>query len=378
MPPPLPQLVVDGILNAVEDREALCSCALVCRQWLTPSRYNLFYDVCLARRSSFDTFVQVRDAPHIASAFENIHSLRLVDDREQPWLHLFPLIFSPTRFPRTFFMALNSFAWDKLIPTQSFYTAWAQFDSLSTLDLSHGMFFSFADFCRLVCAFRNLARLFVNSVGWEVTALSPPESPQPLPRPRLQLFWFTPVFTNAVPPLVEWLLSTPSVETLTDLQIGGQDKENLVDVQRLTRHLGSRLEHFQVFLKAWTDGVSLDLSQNTSLRSMQVREIDASSSLYLAPFLDRLSPENLSDLTFHISISGLCELHCLRLRWARIVDILLRNDFLALRVLAVWVRRAPPAEEISLLDLMDEVRSWMNPLDARVFVRVSPWYTLVR
>ncbi|CDO77064.1 hypothetical protein BN946_scf184473.g8 [Trametes cinnabarina] len=360
MPSLLPQQVVDRIIDAIEDRGTLRSCTLVGRQWLAASRFNLLYDVYISSRSSFETFVQVRDAPHIASAYVNVHSLRLVEDEQRPWLHLFPLTFSPILFPHAFFLAFSRFTWDEHPPTPHFYDACTQFTSVTTLDISQGLFEDFTDFCRLILAFKNLRRVFVENVGWHASPRGSDWANQSTEL-RLQLFWMTPVSVDAVGPASDWLLSSGSVETLTDLQIGG-----------------SRLEHFQVSVKAWSSDVSLDLSFNTSLRSLHVRDIDAFTREYLPPFMKRLSARNLSDLTFHLSIHGLGQMNCLRALCTHIVAILSRDDFPALQVLTVWIREAPPVEEISLADLVREVRSWMTIMDGRVFLRVSPWYTLVK
>ncbi|KAI8976633.1 hypothetical protein BD414DRAFT_422849 [Trametes punicea] len=376
MSAPWPQEVVYRIIEAIDDRDTLRSCALVCRQWLPASRYHLFQRILIASHSSFETLVQVRDAPHIAPAYENVRSLQLRDDKERPWLHLFPLLLFPDRFPRLFFLTMGQFAWDKHPLPRTFLHSCTQFRAVTTLNLSDGIFYSFAEFRRLVGAFKQLRRLFVDNVGWRYSSQHPAGS-SPSTSPRLQLLWFIPACTGAVPALVDWLLSSASVESLTDLQIRESDGHDLPEIQRLTRILGPHLEHFQVSLRFWTQDRCSDLSYNTFLRTLHVRDVEASSCRFVAPFLDRLMPRELVHITFHLHLHSLRELKVVEGVWSDVADILSRDDFLPLQMLAVWVHSAPPAEEIPLADLQARIRSWMPILDARTFLHVSPWYTLV-
>ncbi|KAI0332862.1 hypothetical protein GY45DRAFT_1245932 [Cubamyces sp. BRFM 1775] len=374
---PLPQDVYERVIDFVADRETLCSCALTCRQWLPPSRYNLFYRTSIAGRTAFDALVRIRTAPHIASALENVHSLQLWEDKERPWLHLFPLILSPRSLPRTFFLTLGKYIWDTYPLPSSFFLVCTQFDSVTTLKLSDGNFYSFVEFRKVICSFKRLSRLFVDNAGWRIAPQARySKYSWKSPVPHLQLLWFNPARRGATQPLIEWLLCTPSMETLNDLQIREQDGNDLPAIQRLVERLGSNLIHFQVSLRFWTRDNRMNLSNNCSLRTFHVRDIDAESAYYLPYLLDQLSPSNLIHLTFYLRISELVELETLKSLWAEVADILSRDDFSSLQMVTVWLLKVPPASVTTIPDLVDEIRSWMPVLDARSVLRVTPWMFL--
>ncbi|EIW58383.1 uncharacterized protein TRAVEDRAFT_123068 [Trametes versicolor FP-101664 SS1] len=58
MAPSLPGEVTDRIIRFVWPyKTTLCSCALVCRDWLPASRVNLFYEVQINSAASYDSWV---------------------------------------------------------------------------------------------------------------------------------------------------------------------------------------------------------------------------------------------------------------------------------------------------------------------------------
>ncbi|KAI0630981.1 hypothetical protein C8Q77DRAFT_1219219 [Trametes polyzona] len=376
MPDTLPFSVIIRILNSLTDRDTLCSCALACRQWLPASRYNLFYRVAISRRSNFDCLVRVAKSPHIAHSLKNVHSLQLWEDQERPWIHLFPLLFSRS-LPRMFFLTLGDFVWDVFPLPRSFYAIDFHLPSVTNLELIDGNFYNFAEFRRLVGAFRRLTRLVVKNVGWRVApqgSLCAFESSHP----RLDTLWFNSSCEGAVTALVEWLIRTPSKTTLRDVQIWQQYVGNLPSLQRFTQTLGCHLEYFQVSLKSWTRDRYLDLSRNTSLRSLHIRDVDASSCRILSLFLEALAPaRDLADLALYLCIPTLAALCALKAFWADAADALVRDGrFRALRTVRVWLCEAPPAAVVPTADLLRELRGWMRLLETRALVHVSPWLSL--
>ncbi|KAI0676583.1 hypothetical protein C8Q78DRAFT_987201 [Trametes maxima] len=374
MPTLLPPEVIDEIIHSIEDRQTLCSCALTCRQWLPASRYNLFYRISISRRSNFDAFVSVRNAHHIVPALRNIHSLQLWEDKERPWLHLFLLIFS-TRLPHADFLTFGDFIWDEFPLRANFHTLGTQFCSVTTLKLSDGNFYSFMELRRIVGAFKLLSRLFLDNVAWRV---APPISRcEPLyDSPHLELLWFSSSSEGAVPALVEWLLNTSSIKTLSDLQIWDQHAPYVPILGSLVQALGSQLEHFQVSLRSWTRDNFLDLSCNTSLRTLHIRDIDITSVEVLRLLLGDLKTANLVDLTLYLRIHTVTDLNNLKNHWRDILAILEGVNFLLLQRLMVWVLKVPPTGDMHVPDLIRELRSWMPGLDCRGVLRVSPWMFL--
>ncbi|KAI0642540.1 hypothetical protein C8Q79DRAFT_916824 [Trametes meyenii] len=374
MPSPLPPEVVEEIIHSIDDRETLCSCALTCRQWLPASRYNLFYRISISRRANFDAFVSVRKAHHIASALRNIHSLQLWEDKERPWLHLFLLIFS-TRLPNADFLTFGDFIWDEFPLRPNFHALGTQFCSVTTLKLTDGNFYSFMELRRIVAAFKLLSRLFLVNVAWRVApAVSRCE---PLYRsPHLELLWFSSSCEGAVPALVEWLLNTCSIETLSDVQIWDQHAQYVPVLCSFVQALGPQLEHFQVSLRSWTRDNFLNLSCNTNLRTLHIRDIDAASCPILRLILQDLKTAHLVDLTLYLRISTIADLKKLKDLWKGISAILEGDNFLPLERLMVWVLKVPATCETNVPDLIRELREWMPGLDCRGVLRVSPWMKL--
>lgn len=255
MPASLPQEAIVRILNFLFlDRQTLCNCALVCRQWRPPSRYSLFYRLAIPHRASFDLLVRIRDEPHIASAFANVRSLQLWDDQDEPWIHLFPHMFSRC-LPRMHFLTFGNFIWDILPLDPNIAATGTHFPAVTTLKLANGRFHSFNDFRRVVCSCTQLIHLYVENVEWRaMTSAYGAASVDP----GLHLLWFKSHSKNAISALVDWLIDSPSTGTLSDIQIWEQYSEDLPEVQRLTRAVGPKLEHFQVSLQFWTRGASAD------------------------------------------------------------------------------------------------------------------------
>lgn len=213
--------------------------------------------------------------------------------------------------------------------------------------------------------------------------------------PSLELLWFKSRSENAISALVNWLVGSPSTETLNDIQIWEQYSGDIPGIQRLTRAVGPRLEHFQVSLQFWTRGASakcvlpaaqlifwayldkhLDLSANTSLKTLHVRDIDSSSCQHLLFLLEHLSPGSLKELSLHLHIPTLDDLGVLRVHWKDVADILARAAFALLPMMTIWLVKVPPAAAISIADLAGELRSW-TPLDAeRTYLRVFPLLAL--
>lgn len=118
------------------------------------------------------------------------------------------------------------------------------------------------------------------------------------------------------------------------------------------------------------------MSNNPSLRTLHVRDIDAESGRYLPYLLGQLSPSNLIHLTFYLRIPGLVELETLKSLWAEAAAILSGDDFSQLQMVTVWLLKVPPASVTTIPVLVDEIRSWMPVLDARSILRVTPWMFL--
>ncbi|OJT08412.1 hypothetical protein TRAPUB_700 [Trametes pubescens] len=277
------------------------------------------------------------------------------------------------RLPRMHFLTLGDFIWDILPLDPSFGATVTRFPAVTTLKLANGRFHSFSDFRRVVCSFAQLIHLYVENVEWRAIA---PAYGATFVDPRLGLLWFKSRSEAAISALVDWLVGSRSTETLSDIQIWEQYSSDLPEVQRLMRAVGPRLEHFQVSLQFWTRDKRLDLSANTSLKTLHVRDIDSSSCQHLPFLLEHLSPGSLKDLSLHLLIPTLDDLGVLRVLWRDVANILARDAFALLPTVTIWLVKVPPAAAISIADLAGELRSW-TPLDAeRTYLRVFPLLAL--
>ncbi|OBZ67510.1 hypothetical protein A0H81_12544 [Grifola frondosa] len=235
MVPVLPPEVTDCIIDALHDRQTLCSCALTCRNWLPASRYNLFYRITINKRPNYDAL--------------------LWEDKERPWVHVIPHVFS-IHLRNVRFLTIGDFIWDTFRLPPSFYTLGTHFTSVSTLELCSGRFSTFSEFRRLICAFPQLSRLFVQDTEWSRSPRTPLPSTHhafTMDRPRLELLWFDSAAEGGVITLLDWLLRTPSAQSISDLQLWTQGRSEFVACENILESLGPSLEHFQLSLDCRTE-----------------------------------------------------------------------------------------------------------------------------
>ncbi|RPD55955.1 hypothetical protein L227DRAFT_509106 [Lentinus tigrinus ALCF2SS1-6] len=369
----LPTEVVDVLVSYVDDRHTLCSCSLTCRRWLPASRFQLFRNLSIPNRTSYDILVRLRDAPHISRSFANVYSLQLWEDQERPWLYLVPLIFA-RRLEHVRLLTLLRFRWHEFPLHPSFFTIGVSLTSITSLTLVGGTFYTFAEFRRLVCAFGHLTELIVERVAWR----NPPmysRCAYHAMLPRLQLLWLNSGCENTVTALVDWLLCTPSSGSVRDLQLGNYGTQSVDDMraaQRLTAVLGAVLENYELSLQACD---MVDLAHNTSLRTLHVRNVDLNSCEFLMLLLGRrVYPASLVHLSFDLYIAARESLGPLAASWAQVDKILTREAFSSLQMVTIWLRQVPPASPIG--SLVDDVEGWMLALKSRCLLHVKPWWNL--
>ncbi len=391
---PLPQDVVETIIAFVDDRSTLYHTALTCRGLLPASRLNLLHDVAVnpARFHHLDSMTSVA---FLAPYF---YSLQLFDDERQPWIHTFFDRFSMILFHLRYLVLIHLQGQQHpVVPTDSLprhcYT------SLQTLTISNGTFDSFAHFRNLVNAFPQVSRLIVEGVEWSplCSASEGMESRGPL----LEQLWFNSRNDGEVTMLVDWITRTPSALTIRDLNVTSRGVLSAPDfpaVQRLADSLGRSLEHFEVSLRHWSQSKltflrsdcqlhlmsgrvamldnGMDLSRNTCLQTLYVRDVHSGTWDYLLLLLrSRVSPAVLTRLSLDLHIPTLEDFHAFQACFQAGLDgVLAQRDFSQLQGFTVWLRAAPPS--MTPLELVKAFELCMPALPSGCLYQVKPWWDL--
>ena len=168
-----------------EDRQTLRNCALVCRDWLLPSRHALFSDVNLATPAAWDSFLSwvvktEEGRPWLAS----IYRLQF-DNHDEPcpplpkgpkdalakptskWRgHCFVPILAG-HLPNLESLSLSvDWGWHRPPPPPTTFWMFSQFLSLRELQLTMCEFPSFCAFRRVLVALPALKSLLCEHVHW--------------------------------------------------------------------------------------------------------------------------------------------------------------------------------------------------------------------
>ena len=255
----LPQNVVHTIIAFVDDHATLCRCALSGRELLPASRSNLLYDVVITS-PKFEHLASMGSVAFVAPYF---YSLQLCDDEKEPWIHTFFDRFSIILLHLRYLVLIQLQAnIHPVIPSDSIPRH--RYTSLTTLTISHGTFQSFPQFQVLVCAFPQVVRLTIEGIEWNGPSCGEPSDLGPH-GPLLEQLWFNARNEGDVTTLVDWILCTPSAQSIRDLNLctrGVLSTYDLPAVQKLAESLGPSLEHFEISLHHWSQ------SKFPHLRSM--------------------------------------------------------------------------------------------------------------
>ncbi|KAM5536144.1 hypothetical protein V8D89_010243 [Ganoderma adspersum] len=372
MRPSLPQNIVKNIISFVDDRSTLHHCALTCRGLLPASRLNLLYDVAISP-AKFNHLASMASVAFLAPYF---YSLQLSDDERQPWIHTFFDRFSVILFHIRYLVLIHLQGQKHpVVPIDSLPRH--RYTSLRTLTISNGTFDSFVHFQNLVNAFPQVSRLMVEGVEWSPFRVSSEgmESRGPL----LEQLWFNSRNGGEVTMLVDWIIRTPSALTIRDLNVasrGNLSGQDFPAVQRLTSSLGQSLEHFEISLRHWSENNGIDLSRNTCLQTLYVRDVDSGTWNNFRLLLDeRVSPAALTRLSFDLHIPTLEDFHALQACFQAGLDgVFTQKGFSQLQGFTVWLRAAPPS--MTPLELVKALELCMPALPSGCLCQVKPWWDL--
>lgn len=235
--PSLPGEVTDRIIRFVwPHKSTLCSCALVCRNWLPASRVNLFYevDVYINSAVSYDSWAnEVLRRRDMKPWLSFVRSLILSDPRpdhhpSEPPRRLAPRDLQRRRgqrflhefanqLPNLQHMTIVNLDWITLPPHWSTHMVLGSYAGVRKFGLRGCHFSSFNTLRRMLSALPLLVHLSMREVGWppnRVPVLKGPENG--FPRPALEcLIIHGQSATYST--LFEWLVNTPSQHTLKEL-----------------------------------------------------------------------------------------------------------------------------------------------------------------
>lgn len=321
MPIPfLPPEITDRIIDHLwDDPAVLYSCSLVARSWAASSRYHLFSTLRIVSRRPFDGLVKLarRRAPHIVPLFHLVHELQVYDvtAKKKPYARIVPHVFA-AHMPNLRTLRFYQADWRQVTPMQATFPMFlAQFTSVTQLELDGCICANLKDFQRVICAFPMLEHLFVRgddpftlppNPQHNLTALTPP--PRTVQRPRLLSLglWFRSHWHKEHTLVWEWLLDTPSKDTLHSVCVYAPGTEWHPPYGQMLQAVGPSLLRLDTPLLL--DGEHCTLSSNTNLRELVINMANSQSWPVAWSAFTRLASQitshHLRRLTFNLYVCG--------------------------------------------------------------------------
>ncbi|KAF9816846.1 hypothetical protein IEO21_03820 [Rhodonia placenta] len=170
------------------ERQTLIACALTCRSWLPRSLANLVHTIHLDERSRMIAVAALLEArPFLQPMVTNVSisntGISGPEDSNLPPLPIFPVLFM--RKMSTLQHLTISFHTFPSATTRDFYQCFAEFTSITSLNLSSVEFSSAHDFAHLILIMPNLRELTLSNVKWSNHGILPALLPPGVSRPRL-------------------------------------------------------------------------------------------------------------------------------------------------------------------------------------------------
>ncbi|KZP09823.1 hypothetical protein FIBSPDRAFT_229153 [Athelia psychrophila] len=242
---------------------------MVCRDWVPRSGMNQFESLNFARHSSnkrLSSFLDLLSSPH---ATITPHVRQIILNFGQ----------GKTLIPKSAFMRIgalfalqamtvNEYTPDDHPGVEDIVTILGSLVELIHLELHYCSLKSFSQLRAMICACRRLKRLCIRGLH---PSLTPPQTPvyMPLECPPLRVLKLSQcVFAEQ---LLSWLESCVLPLPLSSLWV---DSATFLLCGRLTRALGSKLEHLSIcycintYYKRASSDEELDLRYNSQLRTL--------------------------------------------------------------------------------------------------------------
>ncbi|KAI0633351.1 hypothetical protein C8Q77DRAFT_782588 [Trametes polyzona] len=267
------------------DYTALRQCALTCRRWTPSVQYILFRSARVSSSTAAHNFARtLRESPALRTRVLELTICGKLRDAVQPWIcgKIDPIALLPgtTLLPRLRTLRLEF--WDRVHFTAKFWTHLARLKTVVALHLRCCHFQSSTHIEDLVFAFPRLESLALDAVRWSgdrdrVFARREQYNDRKLELRKLYIcnpYEYAPVF--------QWLIAHRCVN-VRHLELVRFDVFNIRSAAAYVTMLGPVLESltFGIYLPAACDPSArrLDLTQNTSLRSLslQIYDVDGHS-----------------------------------------------------------------------------------------------------
>jgi hypothetical protein len=231
-----------------DDKIALGTCGLVCRDWLRSSRRYLFHSVILCPKTG-PPFVNLLQSPNCTIP-QYVRVLSLRDgrgqfSREKVWVQKFIRRFK--RLPSVVCLTIEDLKWSSM-DLMARIALVGSFTHLNTLCLSHSAFETFDQVVDMICARPQLEELQLDDVSWNSTSIEPLTeiplidlsfSSTPCPS-RLQTFHLGRCPKEDI---IHWLLRRQSeCLTIRSLALDALMPTEVASVAELLRVVGSSLK----------------------------------------------------------------------------------------------------------------------------------------
>ncbi|KAH9952217.1 hypothetical protein B0H21DRAFT_19182 [Amylocystis lapponica] len=340
-----PPEITDQIIDCLrDDIESLQACARVCHVWLPRSRHHLFSYIQISRVSTLQKLVHLSHVPHMVPYFTSLRILRLIEDEFRclsvapggPFVHSAPPLLQ-TVVSTVKVLYISCVNWMKGVPQADFFPAIAHFSSLESLVLDHCVFSSFRDVQHLLCALPALSKLKLARMTQWVTVGDARKIREP-ERPRLTVLDIEDCWEKETSDLFEWLLGTPSRQTLRTLKLATSVEEE--ETHRFISALGPSLEHLEIHYHGGLKRI-LNLEQCVALRTLRLGFYTSNNGAYdlvkVASFLTRTTC-HFSVLHLDIRIRALQQLEQHAGDWWLIDEVLASPQYAHLQMAAItWM-----------------------------------------
>ena len=215
----LPGEITDIIISFVDNRQTLCTCMLVCREWTPASRAILFEEIFTTRAAAYDSLVRrIIQSDSLRPYLAYTRILRIdshPQDPDPPSHQLLYDIVGPLSSLRT--LVLGSIDWSKRYYRATEPLLFSQFSHLRRLTLHNCCMPSVNYLYRALTAAPVLETLSLHHVTWShMSPLSPVSRVDKRPALlRLSVnFTATDIYIDH---LLLWLGQTPSRTSITHL-----------------------------------------------------------------------------------------------------------------------------------------------------------------
>ena len=163
LPPELHDQVIDHLFD---DKRALASCSLVCRNWRTSSQYHLFHTIRIRHPVTLESFLELLDgSPHLAPF---VRSLSLCSSQCKQDVHL-SVTTTGLATCISKLTNLQSLRLDGVFWSNTNRVAPYRASHLRELTMRR-LFTTPSVLCDTICAFRSIGTLHIESVFWTFPA----------------------------------------------------------------------------------------------------------------------------------------------------------------------------------------------------------------